>query len=61
MIRISIVVVCRYQFASRYKPGSLLRDYHTTQVPPKVAVERYHAPTRKDELAASEKISSRNI
>jgi len=35
--------------------GSLLRDYHTTQVPPKVAVERYPAPTRKNELAALKK------
>lgn len=45
-----------YQFAVKViSPGSLLRDYHTTQVPPKVAVERYHAPTRKDELTALKK------
>lgn len=42
-----------YQFAVKMiSSGSLLRDYHTTQVPPQVAVQRYPAPTRKDELAA---------
>ena len=44
-----------YQFAVKViSTGHLLRDYHTAQAPPMVAVERYPAATRKDELAALE-------
>jgi len=32
--------------------GTYLRDYHTTQVPPKMALKSHPAATRRDELAA---------
>lgn len=32
--------------------GLLLRDYHTAQVPPQVALKKHPSATRKDELAA---------
>lgn len=42
-----------YQFGVKViSAGSLLRDYHTTQAPPQVAVQRYPSRTRKDELEA---------
>jgi CRISPR system Cascade subunit CasD len=42
-----------YQFGVKVvSTGHLLRDYHTTQSAPKIAVDRYRPATRKDELAA---------
>ncbi|MCI5167420.1 MAG: type I-E CRISPR-associated protein Cas5/CasD, partial [Candidatus Electrothrix sp. GM3_4] len=32
--------------------GTLLNDYHTTQVPPQVALKKHPAMTRRDELSA---------
>ncbi len=48
-----LALVTGYSFAVKViSGGSLLRDYHTTQVPPQVAVARYPVKTRKDELKA---------
>lgn len=33
-------------------PGIFLRDYHTTQVPPQVALKKHPAVTRRDEMMA---------
>lgn len=34
------------------RPGAVLRDFHTAQVPPRSALRRRRAATRRDELAA---------
>lgn len=34
------------------RPGLLLRDYHTSQVPPQVALKSHPSATRRDELEA---------
>ncbi len=44
--------------------GTILRDYHTTQVPPNVALKKHPASTRRDELEALDsylKESGKNI
>ncbi len=42
-----------YRLAVRQlAPGQLLRDYHTVQVPPEVALKHHPARTRRDELLA---------